>query len=378
MPDYYKTLGIAKNASDADVKKAYRKLARKYHPDLNPGSSEAEARFKEVTEAHEVLSDREKRQNYDTYGDPSGPGAPAAPGGQRHGGFDFKFGDFFGFGHGQQRPPRKGRPAPRRGEDIHRTVRIGFMDAFQGVNLPMQVHRTEACRACHGTGEVQGAAKQACRGCGGSGYVEQEHGPFRSRHECPACGGAGRRGPDCADCQGRGRNPLQDAVTVAIPAGIDDGSALRVKGRGEAGQRGGEPGNLILSIQVDRDARFERKGPNLYIRLPISFAEAALGAKVDVPTPESAATIRIPPGTQSGAHLRLKGRGMPIPRSGQRGDLLAEVQVVTPDIRDERSREILRELAEINDAGIRAGAVVRADAGAGPGAEAGTGRRGGP
>jgi molecular chaperone DnaJ len=280
-----------------------------------------------------------------------------APDGKRGGGL--KVGDFGNFfqGFGQQRPPKKGRSTPRRGEDVQRTVRIGFRDAFQGVNLPIQVHRTEACRTCQGTGEAPGA-KQACRNCNGAGSVEQGQGIFRSRHECPVCGGAGRRGPDCVDCQGRGRNPLQDAVTVAIPAGIEDGATLRVKGRGEAGQRGGEAGNLILSIQVDRDARFERKGPNLHIRLPISFTEAALGAKVEVPTPESTpesmTAIRIPPGTQSGAQLRLKGKGMPIPKSGQRGDLLAEVQVVTPNIQDERSKEILRELAEINDANVRA------------------------
>jgi len=361
MPDYYKTLGVAKNASEDDVKKAYRKLARKYHPDLNPGNSEAEAKFKEVTEAHEVLSDKEKRRNYDTYGDPNGPIAPGAPGGQHSGGFDFNFGDFFGFGQGpgqgfgQQRPPKKGKPTPRRGEDVQCAVRIGFRDAFHGVKLPVQVHRTETCKTCHGTGEAPGAAKQTCRSCNGSGHIEQGHGIFRSRQECPICGGTGRRAPDCPDCQGRGRNPRQDTVTIAIPAGIEDGARLRVAGKGEAGQRGGGPGDLFLSIQVDKDAKFERRGPNLYIRLPISFAEAALGAKVEVPTPESRATIRIPPCTQSGSSLRLKNQGMPIPKSDQRGDLFAEIQVVTPNIQDERSKEILRELAEINDAGIRAG-----------------------
>ena len=344
--DYYKTLGISKNASDDDIKKAYRKLARKYHPDLNPGNQEAEAKFKEITEAHEVLSDKEKRQNYDAYGDPNGPGA------QAQGGFDFSgFGDFFSFG--RQRSSRSGRPAPRRGEDIQRTVRISFMDAFQGVKLPIQINRTETCKACQGTGEAPGAAKQNCSACNGTGYIEQGPSFFKSRRECPECGGAGRKAPACAECQGRGRNPFRDTVTIAIPAGIEDGAKLRVTGKGEAGQRGGGPGDLFLFIQVDKDARFERKGSNLYIKLPISFTEAALGTKVEVPTPESQTTIRIPPGTQGGSKLRIKNQGMPIPKSDQRGDLFAEIKVVTPNIQDERSKELLRELGEINDYDLR-------------------------
>jgi len=352
LTDYYKTLGIPKNASEDDVKKAYRKLARKYHPDLNPGNSEAEAKFKEVTEAHEVLSDKEKRQNYDTYGDPNGPALSGMPGGQHKGGFEFDFGDFFSFG--QQRQSKKGKPTPKRGEDIQHTIRIGFRDAFHGVQLPIQVSRTETCKTCQGTGEAHGSEKHACRNCNGLGHVEQGHSIFRTRHECPVCGGTGRRGQDCADCQGRGRNPLQDTVTIRIPAGIDDGEKLRVAGKGEAGQRGGGPGDLFLYIQVDKDPRFERKGPNLYIKLPISFTEAALGAKVEVPTPESKTVIRILPGTQSGSKQKIKNEGMPILKSGQRGDLIAEIQVVTPNIQDERSKELLRELAEINDKEVRA------------------------
>ncbi|MCL1908816.1 MAG: J domain-containing protein [Holophagaceae bacterium] len=345
--DFYKTLGIARNASEDDIKKAYRKLARKYHPDLNPGNSEAEARFKEITEAHEILSDKEKRQNYDTYGDPNGPRMQGIPSGH-HGGFDF--GDFFSFGHRQH---RKGRPAAKRGEDILRTVRISFRDAFSGVKLPIQVHRTETCKACQGSGESPGAGKRNCPTCNGSGSIEQGFSFFKSHQECPECGGSGRKGPACQDCQGRGRNPIHDTVTIAIPAGIEDGKKMRVGGKGEAGQRGGGPGDLFLSVQVDKDPRFERKGPNLYIQLPISFSEAALGAKVDVPTPEAQTTIRIPPGTQSGSKLRIKNQGMPVPKSDQRGDLFAEIQVVTPIIQDERSKELLRELAEINDHSTR-------------------------
>ncbi|MCL1909267.1 MAG: J domain-containing protein [Holophagaceae bacterium] len=346
--DFYKTLDVPKNASEDDIKKAYRKLARKYHPDLNPGNAAAEAKFKEITEAHEVLSDKEKRQNYDTYGDPHGPGIHGMPGEHHGGGFDF--GDFFSFG---QRQHKRGRPAARRGEDILRTVRISFKDAFNGVKLPIQVHRTETCRVCQGSGEASGAGKKVCPTCNGSGSIEQGFSLFKTRQECPDCGGAGRKGPPCQDCQGRGRNPIHDTVTIAIPAGIEDGKKMRVGGKGEAGQRGGGPGDLFLSVQVDKDPRFERKGSNLYIQLPISFSEAALGAKVNVPTPEAQTTIRIPPGTQSGSKLRIKNQGMPIPKSDQRGDLFAEIQVVTPVIQDERSKELLRELAAINDHNTR-------------------------
>jgi molecular chaperone DnaJ len=351
--DYYKTLGVPKNASEDEIKKAYKKLARKYHPDLNPGNAEAESKFKDITEAHEVLSDKQKRQNYDTYGDPHGPAMPGGPGGQHAGGFGFGgFGDFFGFG--PQRNQKKGRPASKRGEDIQRTVRISFMDAFHGVKLPIQIHRTEPCRACNGAGEAPDATKKTCAACNGTGSIEQGFSFFKARQECPDCGGTGRKGPPCPNCQGRGRNPVHDTVTVAIPAGIEDGKKVRVSGKGEAGQRGGGPGDLFLLIQVDKDPFFERKAQNLYLQLKISFSEAALGAKVEIPTPEAKTTIRIPPGTQSGTKLRIKSQGMPIPKSDQRGDLFAEIQVVTPAIHDERSKELLRELAEINDADVRA------------------------
>jgi len=343
--DYYKTLGVPKNASEDDIKKAYRKLARKYHPDLNPGNKEAEAKFKEITEAHEVLSDKEKKQNYDTFGDPHGPGT------QPQGGFNFSgFGDFFNFG---QRQSRRGHPPPKRGEDIQRSVNISFRDAFQGVKLSIQVQRTETCKICQGNGEIPNAEKRDCPTCNGKGYIEQSLSFFKSRQECPSCGGAGRKAPPCKECQGRGRNPSHDTVTIAIPAGIEDGAKLRVAGKGEAGSRGGGPGDLFLFIRVDEDERFERKGANLYIKLPISFSEAALGTKLEVPTPESQTTIRIPPGTQSGSKLRIKNQGMPIPKSDQRGDLFAEIQVVTPIVQDERSKELLRELAEINDHDLR-------------------------
>jgi molecular chaperone DnaJ len=359
-PDYYKTLGVPRNASEEDIKKAYRKLARKHHPDLNPGSKESEARFKEVSEAYEILMDNEKRKNYDQFGDPNGPAAQAGPQGFDFSGFDFGgaggetggFGDFFqNFGGGRK---RERRPGPKPGEDQQHLVRISFRDAFHGTKLPLNITRTETCRTCQGTGETPGAAKAACSACNGKGFQEQGFGFLKSRYECDVCGGTGKRAPACSECQGRGRNPKHETVTIAIPPGVEDGTKLRVAGKGEAGRRGGGPGDLYLQIQVEADPRFERRGANLYLKLPISFVEAALGAKVEIPTPEGHTTIKIPPGTQSGSRLRLKGQGMPIPRSDQqRGDLFAEVQVVTPQIQDERSKELLRELGQINDGMVR-------------------------
>lgn len=352
-PDYYKILGLPKTASDEEVKKAYRKLARKYHPDLNPGNAQAEAKFKELAAANEVLSDPEKRKNYDQYGDPAGaphmmPG-PSYGGSNMGGAPGFDFGDLFGsFMGGRERTEAHG---PKRGEDLLRRVQLSFHDAFKGTKLTIQVNRTEPCLTCHGSGEARGKAT-TCAQCGGKGKLQG--GMFSMGRVCPACGGKGTISPPCPDCQGRGRNPKTDTVTIAIPPGVDEGQRLRVAGKGEAGRRGGGPGDLFLEIAVQADPRFERKGPNLYVKLPVSFSEAALGAKVDVPTPDGKATLKIPPGVQSGQKLRLKEHGMPLGKSGTRGDLFAEVTVLTPQIQDERSKELLRELAELNDAALRA------------------------
>ena len=344
-PDYYKILGVPRGASEEDIKKAYRKLARKHHPDLNPGDAAAEAEFKRLSEANEVLSDPEKRKNYDTYGDPDGPGAQVPPGFAPEGGFSFE--DIFaGFGG---RPMRTG---PERGEDLVHAVRLGFREAFEGTRLALRVNRSEPCLACRGTGEA-GRRQETCPTCHGKGRVGGGSGFLSFGRSCPDCGGRGSRAPACPDCHGTGRHARQETVTIAIPPGVEDGARLRVPGKGEAGRRGGGPGDLFLKISMEPDARFERRGPNLYVKLPVSFSEAALGAKVEVPTPEGHATIKVPPGTQNGAKLRVKGQGMPIPRSSTRGDLVAEIQVVTPHIQDERSKELLRELAELNDAAIQ-------------------------
>ena len=354
-PDFYKTLGVPRNASEEDIKKAYRKLARKYHPDLNPGNKDSEAKFKEVTEANEVLSDAQKRRNYDTYGDPAGPTAQAGQGfsydefdaGGMGGAFQDLFRGFGGRGGGRR------RAGPKPGEDTQHLVRIGFKEAFNGTKLSLSLQRTETCSACQGSGDLPGSHPTTCPVCGGKGHREEGTGFFRTRQECSACSGTGKKAAPCPICQGRGRLPKTEAVTVAIPAGVEDGTRLRVAGKGEAGRRGGGPGDLYLQIQVEPDPRFERRGPNVYLDLPISFSEAALGTKVEIPTPEGHSTIKIPPGTQSGANLRLKGLGMPIPGSATRGDLFTRIKVLTPKIMDERSKELLRELAELNDADIR-------------------------
>jgi molecular chaperone DnaJ len=343
-PDYYKILGVPRTASEEDIKKAYRKLARKHHPDLNPGDAKAEAEFKKLAEANDVLSDTEKRKNYDIHGDPNGPSAQAPPG------FDagsFAFEDLFaGFGG---RPNRHG---PQRGEDLVHTVRLSFKAAFEGTRLSLRVNRSEPCLSCRGTGEAS-RKQETCQTCHGKGKLGGSSGFLSMGRTCPDCGGKGVKAPVCPECGGAGRHPKQEPVTIAIPAGVEDGAKLRVAGKGESGRRGGGPGDLFLQISVDSDARFDRRGPNLYVRLPISFSEAALGAKVEVPTPEGFQTIKVPPGTQTGAKLRIKGQGMPVPRSSQRGDLIAEVALVTPIIQDERSKDLLRELAELNDAALQ-------------------------
>ena len=346
-PDYYKILGVPKTASDEEVKKAYRKLARKYHPDLNPGNAQAEAKFKELAAANEVLSDPEKRKNYDQFGDPSGPThmqpGPGAYSGGGAGMPGFDFGDLFGTFMGGQRDEAQG---PRRGEDLQRRVQLSFQDAFKGTKLSFQINRTEPCLTCHGSGEARGKAT-TCAQCNGKGKIQG--GMFSMGRVCGACHGKGTVAPPCPECQGQGRKPKTETVTVAIPAGIDSGQRLRVAGKGEAGRRGGGPGDLFLEIAVQADPRFERKGPNLHVKLPISFSEAALGAKVAVATPDGKSTLKIPPGVQSGQKLRLKEHGMPVGKSGTRGDLFAEVIVRTPVVQDERSKELLRELGELND-----------------------------
>ncbi len=358
-PDYYKILGVPRGASEEDIKKAYRKLARKYHPDLNPGNKDSEAKFKEVSEANDVLSDAEKRKNYDTYGDPAGPPAAAGPGPSFEG-FDpggGRFGERSRTCSGTSAAAGPGGgagPSPARTPSTWCASVSGKPSTAPSCPSACSARKPAGPARAPATCPAPGPPPAPPAAVGAS--TEEGGGFFHTRVECPVCGGTGKKAAPCPTCQGRGRVPKAETVTVAIPAGVEDGTRLRVAGKGEAGRRGGGPGDLYLQVQVEPDPRFERRGPNLYLDLPISFTEAALGTKVEIPTPDGHSTIKIPPGTQGGASLRLKGLGMPIPGSPQRGDLFARIKVVTPKIVDERSKDLLRELAELNDAAIRADA----------------------
>lgn len=373
--DYYKALGVDRDAKPEMIRKAYRRLARKYHPDLNPGSKSAEEKFKEITEAYEILSDEKKRKVYDTHGfyadniPPDGfqsggyGGGRAAPGGgfdfsgfdfsnippdqeERSGGFGFRdiFSQIFSRGGAEQ----EAEEGPQRGADLEHHVHLRFWDAIRGTQMRLTVALNETCSTCHGTGSVKGPAV-TCTTCNGTGKISRQAGAMRFSGPCPVCGGTGRLKPRCPTCGGTGLVRRPETFEVRIPAGVDTGSRVRVPGKGNAGTHGGARGDLYIVTDVEKHPLFDRRGDNIYVKLPVTVTEAALGAKVEVPTIDGPSTIRIPPGTQSGQTLRLRGKGTPSLRdAGLRGDEFAEVQVVVPRAADERTREILRELARLN------------------------------
>jgi len=377
--DYYAVLGVKRSAKPEEIRKAYRHLARKHHPDVNPGNKAAEERFKEISEAYEILSDEKKRQIYDQYGfysdniPPGGYGATASPGPAApevdFSGFDFSgfdtsdtgarqpaggvgasFRDLFSqlFSRGGARAPEPEGPQP--GTDIEHRMHLGFWDAIRGTQVRITVARQEACSACRGTGRAGGPAV-ACAACGGTGKTAQQVGAMRFSLTCPQCGGSGRQRRNCPSCRGSGLLQRPETFDVRIPPGVDTGSRVRVPRKGNAGINGGPPGDLFIVTEVEPTPPFERKGDNIYVKLPVTITEAALGAKVEVPTIDGPSTIKIPPGTQSGQRLRLRGKGAPSLResSGRlRGDQFVEVQVVVPRVADERSKEILRELGRLN------------------------------
>lgn len=375
--DYYATLGVDRKAKPEAIRKAYRHLARKHHPDLNPGNKSAEERFKEISEAYEILSDEKKRKVYDQYGfysDNIPPdGFHAAPQGEAQGspGFDFSGFDFSDYGAAQEEKHggfgggfrdifsqifsrgEEGAPeheGPRRGSDMEHHVHLAFWDAIRGTQLRLTVVRNEECPSCHGTGLAPGPAV-TCKTCGGSGKVNRQAGAMRFSGPCPDCGGSGRRRPRCPHCEGTGLVRKPETFDVRIPAGVDTGSRVRVPGKGNAGLNGGPRGDLFIITEVEKHPLFERRGDNIYVKVPVSVTEAALGAKVEVPTLDGPSVIRIPPGTQSGQTLRLRGKGPPSLRgeSGRlRGDEFIEVQVVIPRVADEKTKELLRELARLN------------------------------
>jgi len=360
--DFYKILGVNKDASAADVKKAYRRLARKYHPDVNSGDAGAEEKFKNISEAYEVLSDPEKRKYYDTFGTlpnnarGGGSGGENPFGGFQFHGFDFSdgrgggnFSDIFSDLFSQFRGGNQKSTGPQRGQDILHTVSLTFIEAIRGMTMTLRIERSIACGTCHGSGQVKTAASRNCSKCDGTGKAKIRQGHMLFQSPCTVCKGKGViDSEDCSACAGRGTQPHIEQIRVNIPPGVANGTRVRVPGKGEAGLRGGPDGDLFIITKVEDHDFFERKGENLYCNVPITFAEAALGAKVEVPTIDGPATIKIPPGTQSGQKFRIRGKGVPALRGKQAGDQFVEVRVVVPRLGDERSKELLREFAELN------------------------------
>ncbi|MEQ8387220.1 MAG: molecular chaperone DnaJ [Alphaproteobacteria bacterium] len=348
--DYYEVLGLKRGASSDEVKSAFRKLAKKYHPDANPGDKTAEQKFREVNEAYEVLKDDEKRQQYDQFGhaafEQGGPGGPGAGAGAA--GFDFggSFSDIFDemFGDlGGRRGAR--RQGPQRGADLRYDLEITLDDAYRGRQIDIKVPSWAGCETCKGTGAKEGSGPTACPTCQGYGSVRSQQGFFTVERTCPACGGQGQVIEDpCPACRGQGRVQREKKLQVTIPAGVEDGNRIRLSGEGEAGLRAGPPGDLYIFLTIRPHPLFQREGANLRCKVPIPMTTAALGGTIEVPTPSgSRARVNIPKGTQSGQQFRLKGKGMPVLRSKSFGDLMVQVSVETPVNLTERQRELLNE-----------------------------------
>ncbi len=357
--DYYEVLGLQKGASEDEIKKAYRTLAKKYHPDLHPGDKDAEAKFKEVGEAYEVLSDADKRAKYDQFGhaafDPNagfgGGGGFGGFGGGGFGGFEDILGGIFGgdiFGGGS----RQANPnAPQRGETLQTGVTVSFEEAAFGCTKEVSIPRTEECGTCHGSGCAPGTTPEVCANCGGSGTVRTQQrtafGMFTSTAACPKCGGKGKIvHQPCPDCRGAGRVRKQRTVSVKIPAGIDDGQVISLRGQGNAGVNGGPAGDLRIEVDVQPHAMFEREGSSVLLEMPISFTQAALGATIEVPTLDGKVKYDLPEGTQTGTVFRLRGKGIPFLRGSGRGDQYVTVTVQTPKGLSGEQKELLRQLAE--------------------------------
>jgi molecular chaperone DnaJ len=347
MPTLYDTLGVPKNASADEIKKAYRKLAREHHPDASGGD---EARFKEIQGAYDVLSDSEKRQAYDAYGSTNGRG-PA--GGAQFQDFDLgDLGDLFGGlfggggggGFGHQR-----RPQAERGSDLQTDVHVSFEDSLTGVQVPVRVEVETACRTCGGSGAEPGTAPVVCPECGGRGVTSDAHGLFALSHPCPRCRGNGTViEKPCKSCRGSGRERAQKTFQVKIPAGAKDGTRIRLKGRGEQGRNGGPAGDLFVVARVAPSELYERRGNDLVVDVPVSYADAALGASVEVPTPEGPISLKVPAGSQPGKLLKVKGRGAPKLQGGGKGDLLARLTLTVPQKVSKKERELLEELRKVS------------------------------
>jgi len=376
--DYYEILGIKRDAKPDEIKKAYRRLARKYHPDVNPGDKAAEERFKLMSEAHDVLSDPKKRSVYDRFGQYSENLADAAARGagpsssRTSPGFDFTgfdwgggsttagsgsssfrdiFADLFGGGAAKEKEPP--RPQPQRGVDVEMPLALSFEEAIKGLTTNITVNRSEQCSRCNGAGDIGGPVV-VCSPCKGSGQVQRAGGRLRFAQECPDCGGTGRRRSPCSLCHGKGTTPKTETVKVRIPAGVETGSRVRIPGKGEGGRLGAPAGDLHITTNVGQHKYFTRKGDNIYVTVPITVPEAALGAKIEVPTVDGKTQLRIPPGTQSGQKFRLRERGAPSLRNpGAKGHQFVEVQVTLPKVISEETKELLREYSKLNSSNPR-------------------------
>lgn len=347
MKDYYQTLGIGRDANEDELKKAYRKLALKHHPDRNHGNSEAEEKFKEINEAYSCLSNAEKRANYDRFGtaDAAGFGAGGGFGGQQ--GFGDVFGDIFGefFGAFSGRAANR----PSRGSDLRYDMGMTLREAAFGAEKVIEIPRRDECKPCKGTGS-KSARRAACPKCKGTGQTRFQQGFFSISKSCGSCGGAGDVVNDpCGACHGAGKISKPVKLSVKIPAGVETGSRLRMAGEGEPGTLGGPRGDLFIVLNVRQDEFFERQGMDLLCEVPVSFPQAALGAEIEVPTLDGPHKLKIPPGTQPGTTFNIRGKGMPALGSRTRGSQLVTVNVVVPKHMGERQRELVEELAKIND-----------------------------
>jgi molecular chaperone DnaJ len=357
--DLYIVLGVDRSAGAGDIKRAYKRLARRLHPDINPGDREAAARFRQVLDAYETLMDPDRRRRYDS-GQLSAADADAA---ETFGfaGFDFSnrvhaertttFGELF------EEVLQKRSRAPEgaeHGADIHARTQLSFEEAWHGAQRTVTVTRHDTCRACAGSG-YQRVAETRCVSCEGTGAVRSVRGHMVFAKTCPTCGGEGRlKQQECVPCHGQGVEPRSETLTVKIPPAVADGARVRIAAKGHAGVRGGAPGDLLIDVAVAPHPLYRREGDELHMTLPIAIHEAALGAKIDIETPEGSVRLRVPPGTQSGQRFRLRDRGFPSRTPGQRGDLVVEVRMKLPKVLDERSKELLREFGRINGESVRA------------------------
>lgn len=347
--DYYEVLEVSRTATDQEIKSAYRRLAMRHHPDKNPNDASAEEKFKEAAEAYAVLSDAEQRRRYDRFGHAGVSSAAGASwGAPGFGGIEDILGDLFGFGDVFGNRSTGRRSSAQRGADLRYDLEITLEEAAGGMTAQLRIPRLELCEKCKGNGAAPGTAPETCTTCAGAGQVRYQQGFFSVARTCHVCRGAGRViGTPCPDCKGAGRIERETSMEVKIPAGVETGSRLRVQGEGESGTSGGPSGDLYVVIHVAEHEQFERQGANLYSSVPITFAQAALGAELPVATLDSKQTLKIPLGTQTGTVFRVKGQGMPILGGRGRGDLFVSVTVITPTSLTREQRKLLEQLSQV-------------------------------